>query len=250
MRPYDRLAPYFGSVFPCTAEHAACYDRLLPDARGKRALDVGFGTGEHLAYLRERGAVIFGLEVEPELVEWARRRFPEEPDHFRVGSMTAVSAAFKDEQFDLVLLIGNTLPHAADRRQARRALLELAQVTDPAAVAVISLVNYDRILRERITELPVKRGETSEGKAWEFHRSYDLSEAPEKVLFRTRLITADASVEGGHSLLPLQRREAESAARAAFDEVEVYGGYLREPWSSKSFVTVLIAWHPRRQFRG
>jgi SAM-dependent methyltransferase len=35
---------------------------------GRRVLEVGFGNGEFLRYARERGAIVTGLEINPELV--------------------------------------------------------------------------------------------------------------------------------------------------------------------------------------
>lgn len=250
MRPYDRLAPYFGAIFPCSREHQACYGRLLPEAQGRVVLDIGFGTGEHLAHLAARGANIHGLEVEAELVDWAKRRFPAFAGQLRLGSMAQAAAAFAPQRFDLALLVGNTLPHAADLAKARETLCQMARATDPEGWAVVSTVNYDRVLSQRVTSLPTLKGRTEDGRAWEFRRSYDLSEAPQRVIFHTRLMTADETIEGRHALLPITRDELASAAEAAFGEAEVFGGYMEEAWSLDTFGTVVVACRPREVVGG
>jgi SAM-dependent methyltransferase len=247
MRPYDQLAPYFGAVFPCTEEHRACYDRELPEPAGRRALDVGYGTGEHLAYLAGRGADIYGLEIEPGLVEWARRRFPDKADHFRQGGMTSAASAFQGMRFDLALLVGNTLPHAEGPREAAQTFRQMAALVADDGCLIVSTVNYDRVLAKQIAALPLLRGRTADGRPWEFHRRYDLAESPRRIMFHTRLVTDEETIEGAHALYPICRVEVERSARAAFGDVRVFGGYLEEPWSEETFGTVLIARRPRER---
>ena len=244
MRPYDRLAPYFGAIFPCSSDHRACYDRLLPEATGRRVLDIGYGTGEHLAYLAGRGAAIYGIEVEQELVDWARRRFPDAADHFRRGDMLTAGDLFACERFDLALLVGNTLAHADGPRAVAQVLAQMARLVARDGVLVASVVNYDRVLAQHVTVLPPLQGRTAEGRPWQFHRSYDLAQAPQSVLFRTRLIADEETVVGEHALYPVRRKELESAATAAFQDVHVFGGYRDELWSEEAFGTVVVARGP------
>jgi len=50
--------------------------RVPPPAAGARALDVGCGAGRWCRVLAERGYAVTGLDLQPELVEANRRRFP------------------------------------------------------------------------------------------------------------------------------------------------------------------------------
>lgn len=245
MKPYARMAPYFGAIFPCSPEHRDCYDRELPAAQGTKVLDVGFGTGEHLAHLARRGAEIYGAEVERPLVEFARDRFPGSEDHFKKCRMQSVASCFKGLRFDLVLLVGNTLPHAASLDEASSAVREISRVAAADGKAIVSVVNYDRVMARRIDSLPLIEGRTEDGRAYKFHRWHDLDKVPGKVVFRTRLETPDGIVEGEHELLPIQKRGLADMLTAAFAEVAVWGGYRREPWSLDSFSTVAIACCPR-----
>lgn len=67
----------------------------------RRILDVGCGRGELLGALASwgaRGHNLFGIDLLPERIEAARRRFP--TFHFACGN--AESLPFSDESFDLV----------------------------------------------------------------------------------------------------------------------------------------------------
>lgn len=244
MRPYSQLAPYFGAIFPCTDEHRRCFKRELPDPAGKAVLDVGYGTGEQLAWFAEQGAEIYGAEVEQALVDWARERFAAPPERFRLCGMESLSTCFNGMRFDLALLLGNTLAHAGSLDEAAHALHELAKVLAPRGKAVLSVVNYDRILGNNITTLPDIESKTRDGRPFRFVRTYDLAEAPESILFRTRLETPEGTVEGAHKLLPIRRGELEEIARASFAEVAIYGGYLGEEWTPDCFSAVVVAKRP------
>jgi ubiquinone/menaquinone biosynthesis C-methylase UbiE len=104
-------------------------DRLLP-ARGDglRLLDVGCGTGHHMARARARGFTVTGVDGSPEMLEQAARACPGAELHrcdvevlpFRAGS------------FDLVLSI-EVLRYLPD---VRPLVSELARVTRPGGTCL------------------------------------------------------------------------------------------------------------------
>jgi ubiquinone/menaquinone biosynthesis C-methylase UbiE len=75
---------------------------LLPDpARGRRALDVGCGTGHHLAELRDRGFDPIGVDGSREMLLRARAADPAVP----LQQADAAHLPFPDASFDLVFCI-------------------------------------------------------------------------------------------------------------------------------------------------
>lgn len=62
--------------FQCGARNKAYFDREFSHYAfdGLKVLEVGFGNGELLAWLSERGAFLYGAEASEALVEAARRR--------------------------------------------------------------------------------------------------------------------------------------------------------------------------------
>jgi ubiquinone/menaquinone biosynthesis C-methylase UbiE len=76
--------------------------RYLPlDGQGCRLLDVGVGTGHHLAQLRSRGYEGAGIDGSTDMLERARAANPEAD--LRRADVSALP--FAEEQFDLVLCI-------------------------------------------------------------------------------------------------------------------------------------------------
>jgi SAM-dependent methyltransferase len=64
---------------------------LVSTNGGGPVADVGCGPGHVTAYLRERGADAFGIDLSPGMVEAARRQHP--GVRFEVGSMTDLDLA-------------------------------------------------------------------------------------------------------------------------------------------------------------
>src|SRR4051812_29820560 len=76
---YRSLAqdPY-GSCFTYSRRRLALLlDRLLPPSGdGRRLLDVGCGTGHHLAALQQRGFEVSGIDGSPDMLAQARALNP------------------------------------------------------------------------------------------------------------------------------------------------------------------------------
>lgn len=102
-------------------------DRLPP---GARVLDVGCGTGFHVARLRERGFDVVGVEPGPEL----RRRAQANNPGARIDDGDMENLAFDDGSFDGLLAVEviRHVPHP------ERAVVEAARVLRPGGLAIIT----------------------------------------------------------------------------------------------------------------
>ncbi|HTU34709.1 MAG TPA: class I SAM-dependent methyltransferase [Candidatus Acidoferrum sp.] len=75
---------------------------LLPDLRGKRALDLGCGYGWHCRYLREQGAVrVVGIDLSEKMLAEARARSADCSIEYRRCPMEDI--AFAEGEFDLAI---------------------------------------------------------------------------------------------------------------------------------------------------
>ncbi len=96
--------------------------RYLEPRPGERLLDIGSGTGIHLAWFKELGLQVTGLDASPYMLEQARSRLRGGAD-LHLG--WAEHLPFEDNEFDLATLI-NTLEFAKD---PDKALAEALRVT-------------------------------------------------------------------------------------------------------------------------
>ncbi len=92
-------------------------DRVAAHAAGQPVVDAGCGPGHVTAYLAERGADAIGLDLSPEMVSEARRRFP--GPTFQVGDLRRLSRPATSRGwaavlgwYSLVHLAASELPEA------------------------------------------------------------------------------------------------------------------------------------------
>ena len=84
---------------------------LAGDVNGRRVLDVGCGSGPLSAALRERGAIVTGLDSSPAMVELAGRRRGEDT-RLPVADLSE-PLPFADGAFDDVA-VSSVLHHLRD----------------------------------------------------------------------------------------------------------------------------------------
>jgi ubiquinone/menaquinone biosynthesis C-methylase UbiE len=134
---YDRIAEGY------TAENEtsllnAYYERpamleLAGDVTGRRILDAGCGSGPLFATLRDRGAIVTGIDSSAGMVELARRRLGADAD-LRVADL-AGPLLFPDGTFDDV--IASLVLHYLE--DWGPTLAELRRVLTPGGRLIVSV---------------------------------------------------------------------------------------------------------------
>ncbi len=106
-------------------------DSLLPSVgTGKRLLDVGCGTGHHMARMRARGFDASGVDGSPEMLAFARQNNP--GSDIRPSDVDTLP--FADASFDVVMSI-EVLRYVPDPHGAIR---EMARVLRPGGIALVT----------------------------------------------------------------------------------------------------------------
>ena len=79
-------------------------DREL--SQGSDILDIGFGSGRDIYYLKEKGFNIWGVDPSNKFVSNAKKRFPNISDHFFTGRLPELNIPAKYQGFfDAILLV-------------------------------------------------------------------------------------------------------------------------------------------------
>jgi 2-polyprenyl-3-methyl-5-hydroxy-6-metoxy-1,4-benzoquinol methylase len=234
---YGRFADYYDAVFPADEEITAFLGRHLPQQG--LLLDVGCGTGSYAVALAEDDRRVVGIDVDADMVHRARLKGRGCNVEFHARSMDEVHML--ESAFDGAYCIGNTLVHAESVAHVTRILDQLHRRLRPRAPVVVQIVNYDRIIRGNVRELP-----TLAGSGVTFRRRYTQTPNRRFVVFHTTLTTEEHGVEHAveqeTTLLALRRDELLRCLDASgFAGVRLFGSYAGEEYHPDSFLTITVA---------
>lgn len=242
---YRDLAGVYSLLFPLNDRQRGFFEYLLQAAPVGSVLDVGCGTGEHLSWFSARGLRTWGLEPDESMFRQLERRdWPGPAPTLIHDGVQALPRAI-GEKVDLVLCLGNTLPHLPDRASALRAVRAMTETLSPRGCLVVQTVNYDCVLEEGRSAFPAIERTLPDGGRVAFFREYDLAGLPERVLNKTRLVTPAGEQFAQWPLVPLRRDEVVRCLReAGLSEIREYGDYDRSPFSKGSPALIAVGRQP------
>lgn len=176
-------------------------------------LDVGAGAGRHALVSQERFETV-AVDVSEPLIDLMRDRGVEDA---RAADLFSLRDSFERDRFGSALVVGTQLGLAGSMQGLRRALGDLAHVTDADAAAVVDGYDPDH---EAATDLLGFRADPTSGLAHRvFHFVYDDA-VGETLLFRLfgpgRL--REATVGTGWTVADVRRDAEGSYYRAALSK--------------------------------
>jgi SAM-dependent methyltransferase len=132
---YDHLAPFYDQFTAAYAYEpwiAAIEGRAKSlGLSGKRALDLGCGTGNSTLPLIARGYSVVGCDISERMVEQARRKVPDLASSFFVADMRELPPL---GEFDLVLCIDDGINHLLSDSELEDAFAGVARALAPGGV--------------------------------------------------------------------------------------------------------------------
>ena len=255
---YSRLAAQWDRLFPPDPRREAFLAHLSRPFRPyARVIDVGCGTGATARFLAAEGHAVAASDLDPDMVRvaWeasdgtratapaAENPFPPAGTaHFAVADMVAALATAPASTTDVVLCLGNTLPHLATIADLRTFVRSSAATLRGEGVLVIQILNYTRILRNGRTELPDLKGD---GLRFRRHQFYDSE--TKRIVFATEVRQSDRVEHRKHYLMPLDTAELDSiASEAGLGSAGLYGDWRGTPFRSENPWLVAIYRKPIR----
>jgi glycine/sarcosine N-methyltransferase len=238
---YGLLRARYDAFFPLDPAQARWAEGLLPaqGSGGKaapRVLDAGCGTGSLAVALAEAGCSVMGLDLDEGLlsIAQAKREALGAAARGRLGfarmDLRSLADAFGAGSIDLVLCLGNTLPHLNGKDEILGALSGFRRVLKPRGVLGLQIIDFDRISRLGLSGLPPLEAEGAR-----FERAYIGIKPDEPFIFRTRLKAPADPNHGAETAEADTRLFALSAAsldallrEAGFADREYSGGFSGE----------------------
>jgi SAM-dependent methyltransferase len=118
----------------------AWYDRMTGRRAPARVLELGAGPAQHAREFARRGAEAWALDMSPAMSDYARAQA--EAEGLRLEVVTADMTAFEPpRQFDLALLMMNTVTHALTESAVVGLLESVARSLVPGGVFVMEVAH-------------------------------------------------------------------------------------------------------------
>ena len=238
---YTDISLVYDDLFPVSPEQRSLFVTLMDDGGARSVVDCGCGTGSQLQPFAVSGLSCSGFDPDPSLVAIARRKLASYPKtRVETGSFADLPRLVSFPS-DLLMCLGNSLVHVP-QDEGSRFLADAAGALSRSGTLLLQILNYERLLREGVTDLPLIR--TSEG-AVEFRRKYEW-EGARKVRFHTSLRFSGPDepriARNEIPLYPVYAEELwEMLTNAGFVDIRFYGDFARSEFSSGSEALVCLA---------
>ena len=236
---YSSIAHYYDQIFPLNLNKVSFVESHFEELGGKSLLDVGCSTGEVANALAEKGGKVYGIDLNSEMIAIAKGRFPSFNLKFLEASMLNLDEDFGDLKFDGIYCFGNTLVHLNSLSEIGSFLSTARRHLNVGGKLMIQILNYDYILDNEITDLPLVDTDTIG-----FIRRYDLPSKPgEKLVFNTELIIKETRDSHFHAsyLLPLRKSEIEILLQInGFGKAKFYSSFDKRPFGGNYLPMVFV----------
>ena len=200
--------------------------------RGRRALDVGCGTGRHLKALQNAGFTVEGAEPSEELRLLAERNLKGATVHAAPMESLAELAGVQGP-WHLVTCLGNTLAHLRPD-MLPEFCRGVALALDRQGAAVLHLLGYEKIMAVRPKQLPLKNAVSGKDR-YRFERSYDYKE--DHIEFNIQVWKNEKQVASDREILyPLTAPMLlEACKNAGLTDIGLFGEFnFSVPYSCQS----------------
>lgn len=224
---YRQLSQYYDEVFPVGDEEMRFVGGFLKGR--KRILDMGCGTGNKTVILAGDAETV-GFDANPGMIDTAARDNAKPNIRYLVLDMLAMEKEFQPASFDAALCLGNTLAHLTRPNDLTEFLRQTRRVLEAGGECIFQILNYDRILDNNVSTLPL-----IDTKHVLFHRSYEWRSGA--MHFVTELEVKDGGTYHNDIVLhPIRKQElADALELTGFIRPEYFGSYAGEPYDKHSF---------------
>jgi glycine/sarcosine N-methyltransferase len=154
---YSSISKYYPEIFPYNPLQLQFVTGIAGNLAGQQILDIGCATGELAFQLAKAGAEVTGIDLNEDLLQQAKAGKVHPKLSFQKGNMLELKNDFQSETFDTVLCFGNTLVHLTSQKLILDMLHGVNAVLKPGGIFLLQILNYDYILSEPVTELPLDR---------------------------------------------------------------------------------------------
>jgi len=240
---YEQISKYYDYIFP--AEKAQV--EFIKEAAGPppaKILDVACGSGGYSIELARVGYDMTAVDLDAEMVRLAAEKARENrlDIDVQVCDMKDIEKRFS-QKFNTVFCIGNSIVHLGSPEEISDAIRQMYEVLEPGGSLVLQIINFDRVFRHKISELPPIKNDDI---GLEFIRKYIYSNDKESLVFHTVLTVGSGEkrqrFENSIKLFPVKSADlVYMLVKAGFKDIRDYGGFDRSEYNDDAYLLVTEA---------
>jgi len=237
MALYESLAPIYDELFPADPASTSFLDSLARAHAGpqRSLLDAGSASGSQVLDLARLGWRGLGIEPCLPMLDLAWRKADalglgagpkgSGSARFVVGDMRDCESIAGEERFDLLLCLGNTLPHLEGPAEVESFLVSARRLAWPGAAIALQLLNYS--LAGPGYAFPELRAA-----GWTFRRRYEAAPlSPGRLRFLTELAPGEEAGPPGASAGPRGPALIDETPLSALPPGQVAAALAASGWS-------------------
>ena len=173
---YNNLAATYDKLFSdwqtTTREQAVLLDKLFHDNgfdRSAKILDCACGIGTQSIGLAALGYDVTSSDISENEIAEAKKRADENRVHIRFekADFCALADTF-DEQFDIIIVMDNALPHMLSAKALASAISSITDRLKAGGLFVASIRDYDTLLLDKPPYSPPYIHKTNDGQRVSF----------------------------------------------------------------------------------
>ncbi|MCX7710036.1 MAG: methyltransferase domain-containing protein [Clostridia bacterium] len=237
---YEQISKYYDYIFPVGTEQL----KFIIESAGappKRILDVACGSGGYSAALAEEGYELTSVDNDSEMIRLAKEKAANKGlDTYALQCDMLQLESCLETRFDCIFCIGNSIVHLENHLAIENTLEQMHALLEEGGRLVLQIINYDRIIKYNIKELPAIENEEI---GLRFVRNYEYNKDRNVIYFNTELtISNEEKYENSIELLPLLRAQMEDLLkRAGFGRYQFYGDFKRSAYDDNAYMLVVEA---------
>ncbi len=238
MKFYEMLFRYYDDIFPFNKDTFTFLREGLEE--NDKVLDVACGTGTYAIALQKEQMKVCGLDLDENMVTLAEEKALEAgvKTDFVVTSMLNLDLV-SDGNLKRIFIIGNSLVHLKSLDEVRTFFSLCYELLQDSGDLIIRILNYDRILDEKIHKLPTLEVPL---KGITFERNYHFDEGSHIIELSSILQVQDETQEASVYLFPLRKETLLNELDiAGFKDIETYGSFKKEPFTPESKALIVKA---------
>lgn len=234
MSVYANITEHYDELFPLDKKALAF--AIQGESSAQHILEIGCATGCLGEAMKNNGYKVMGIDFDRDIIEKARRRRSIMLE-FQATTPSLLDFNIADKSFHQVLCFNNTLPRLPNEMAIEKMVEKVRALLKDQGVFKGSLYNYDRILSENISDMPVLETDSVT-----FKRHHRLEQ--QFLECYTLLIRKDSEEEfsGCVPLFPVKKAQLEAILKGAgFTAITFYDDFDRTPYTGTSDMIVFEA---------